>query len=148
MGPTKVIDSIQPHIPPWSVNHLAQVAGQAALEDENFRRTSLRVIREASTRMKGLLLEIPGLTVFPSKVNFFMMRLPEGSCVSSIVSKLGKKGVLVRDCSNFSGVTNPAIRVAIRGHEENARLVRLLKNCFQKVPNREGEGNLLRPTGG
>ena len=43
-----------------------------------------------------------------------------------IQEKLIEKKILIRDCSNFRGLGNKFIRVAVRTRKENVKLVRAL----------------------
>jgi len=45
-----------------------------------------------------------------------------------IQEKLIEKKILIRDCSNFRGLGNKFIRVAVRTHKENVKLVRALED--------------------
>lgn len=49
---------------------------------------------------------------------------------SSSVNPLGapeKTGVLVRDCSTFTGMGSQHVRIAVRTHKENVMLVKALE---------------------
>jgi len=52
-----------------------------------------------------------------------MVEVPSGCCTQGIVGRLQAQGMLVRDCQSFSGVTRPALRLAVRLARENKRLV-------------------------
>ena len=130
IGPPLVVKNIQRHIPPWSVNHLAQIAGLAALNDTPFRRRSLRWIPKARSRVVERLQTIPGLRVIPSRANFVLVEVPKGQSSGELVEALGRQGILIRDCQSFAGIVNPAIRVSVKGAKENFRLVRALQQYF------------------
>ena len=130
MGPPLVVEKIQRHIPPWSVNHLAQIAGLAALKDIPFRRRSLRWIHQARDRFVEQLQTIPGLRVIPSRANFLLVELPKEYSPGDLVEVLRQEGILIRDCGTFTGILNPAIRLSVQGGKENLRLIRALRSYF------------------
>ena len=41
------------------------------------------------------------------------------------------KGILIRDCSNYPGLDENYVRVAVRNREENVKLVKALNDCLE-----------------
>ena len=112
---------------------MAQAAGVAALEDPHFRQRSQWFMQQERARFMAKLRTIPGLRVIPSQANFVMVELPSGCSTEDLVARLEEQCVLVRDCQTFSGVTQPALRFAVRLRRENHCLVRLLKNALIRL---------------
>jgi len=113
---------------PWNVNCLAQVAAVAALKDDEH----LRVTREMIKKEKGLLLvdleKFSGFKVYPADANFFFIDIRNsGFTANELASKLLKQGILIRDCTSFRGLDGYFIRVAVKTHSENERLIEALK---------------------
>jgi len=44
--------------------------------------------------------------------------------------RLAKKGIFIRDCSNFRGLDKNYFRVAVRTHLENEKLIEELKSTL------------------
>lgn len=132
VGEPMVVESIRRHLSPWSVNHVAQAAGVAALADVRFRKRSQWFIQQERIRFLGQLRTIPGLRVIPSQVNFVMVEVSDHIKAEGIVACLQEHGILVRNCQTFSGVIRPALRFAVRLRRENHRLVQALKR-FSKI---------------
>ncbi len=130
IGPPSIVKKIQRHIPPWSVNYLAQIAGIAALKDAPFRRRSLRWMDQTRGRFVEQLQAIPGLRIIPSRANFLMVELPKGLSSGTLVGALSRQGILIRDCRTFDGIVNPAVRVSVKGSKDNLRLVGALQRYF------------------
>lgn len=42
-----------------------------------------------------------------------------------------RNGVIIRDCSNYPGLTEGFYRVAVRTHQENERLLEALKKGLE-----------------
>jgi threonine-phosphate decarboxylase len=124
VGEPAVVESIRRYLPPWSVNHVAQAAGVAALADSRFRQRSLKFMQQERPRFLAQLRRISGLRVIPSQASFVMVEVPSGCCTQDIVERLQAQGILVRDCQSFLGVTRPAIRIAVRLAKDNKRLVK------------------------
>ena len=132
VAPPRAIQSIQAHLPPWSVSQIAQVAGLAALADEGFRRKTLKFTHVTRAQFSKDLRAIPGIRVYPSRVNFVMVEFPKMYSMVPLVEWLEQQGFLVRDCRTFSGIGASTIRLAVRRPSENVRLVGLLKRFIHE----------------
>lgn len=110
---------------PWSVNALAQLAGIAVLNDQAYiKRTKVFIKRERSSLLKELK-RIRGLKPYPSFANFILIKL-ENIRSSVLKKKLLKKGILLRDCANFRGLSDKFVRIAVRRRKENRKLLSAL----------------------
>lgn len=120
--PLKLVDKIREHKEPWTVNALAQAAGTAAFRDETYKEDTFKIIRnEKKTLEEGFrLLKIP---YFPSAANFYLIQLDRAQ---EVIESIAEKGILLRDCSNFQGLTGSFARVAVKSNRENMRLLKEL----------------------
>ena len=132
VGSPGVVQRVMDSLPPWSVNTLAQEAARVALFDKDFRERSVTLIKQERKRFSQQLRSLPGLRIYPSSANFFIIEFSSYARVRSIESYLREKGILIRDCQNFSGMLAPTIRVAIRHPRENDQLVTALKQGLMK----------------
>ncbi|MDA8065368.1 MAG: threonine-phosphate decarboxylase CobD [Thermaerobacter sp.] len=107
---------------PWRVNAAAAAAGAAALGDAAFVAASRRLLPRWREELRAKLQALPGVEVYPSQVNFLLLRLPR----PGISEALARRGILVRDCANFPPLSPGHVRVAVRRPGENRRLVRAL----------------------
>ena len=72
-----------------------------------------------------------GYPVYPSQANYVFFTGP-----ADLYEKLEQKKILIRDCSNYTGLSKGYYRVAVKKHEENQQLVRALKEIDRtKVEN-------------
>lgn len=123
---------------PWSVNSLAQLIGEAVLEDSDFEeRTMLWLGEERPWLMEQL--QAIGFEVNPSSANYLLLRLPAQLELSASMLQLemGKQGVLIRDASRFPGLDHTYIRVAVKLREQNELLLRALRLCLNRHEKRE-----------
>ncbi len=105
---------------PWTVNHLAQTAAVAALEDEAYAARTMDMIQEEKRYVEKRFHEV-GIEFIPSAANYYLLKIKDAE---SAVIELRKKGILVRDCSNFRGLDNSYIRVAVKSREQNEMLIK------------------------
>ena len=125
-GHQALVDPIREAIPPWSVSHLAQAAAMAALEDKDYRRRSVTFMGEERIRFGRLLRQIPGVQLYPSQANFFLLELPPECTAERIADRCRKQKFLVRNCQDFAGIKANTLRLAIRRPKDNDRLVKVL----------------------
>ncbi len=111
---------------PWSVNTLAQRAAVVALKDKAYIRNTFKLL-EAEKKFLEKEFSRMELTFYPSMVNFYLIKHPQSS---NIVNELRKQGILIRDCSNFRGLTGEFMRVAVKTHRDNTRLIKALKTLL------------------
>ena len=114
---------------PWSVNSLAMFAATEAVKDNDFIIKSRLLISRSKRQMQKMLQELPWLKVYPSETNFFLIEITEGDLTSTQLKEgLARKGLLIRDCSDFDGLNNRFFRVSVNKPEENKKLIEHLKS--------------------
>ena len=114
---------------PWSVNSLAMFAAAEVVKDNDFITKSRLIISRSKRQMQKMLQGIHGLKVYPSETNFFLIEITKESLTSTqLKDRLAKKGLLIRDCSDFDGLDNRFFRVSVNKPEENKKLVERLKS--------------------
>lgn len=114
---------IQRELPEWNLSVFAQYAGLAALEPSGYIAASVEMIaREREYLLEEL--EKLGLRVFPSDANYILFQSRD----RELHQKLLDKGILIRDCRDYHGLTAGFYRTAVRTHRENTALLRCLRN--------------------
>ena len=131
VGKAKRLRAIRNRLPPWSVNTLAQEAALACLQDTGYRKKSLQFFQKERPVFKEALERIPGIRVYPSSANFFLVELPGPLTSREVQATLMERGFLVRDCSNYPGLHERMLRFAVRTSRENARLVKHVQHVVQ-----------------
>ena len=109
-------------VPPWNVSTLAQAAGVAALGDAEFLEKNRTIIRAERPWLEEKLRKF-GFWVCPSQVNYILFRGDVG-----LTEQLRARGVAIRDCANFEGLTSGWYRVAVRQYEENEQLIAAIRS--------------------
>ncbi|MGK7893226.1 MAG: threonine-phosphate decarboxylase CobD [Xenococcus sp. (in: cyanobacteria)] len=124
-----LIQKWQEYRDPWSVNSLAVAAGIAALKDHDFQQRTWDWLVPARSRLEKGLSAIPQLQVFPSAVNFLLVK-SEISVTKLQRQLLEKYRILIRDCLSFPELGDHYFRIAIRTEAENQELVAALENLL------------------
>jgi threonine-phosphate decarboxylase len=126
----ETVAACSPSVWPWSVNSLAHGAMQYIAEHpEPVRafvlKTRGRLEREREA-FRGLMEKHPGFTVFPACASFMLVRLPEALSSGRAWAQLAEERILVRDCSNFHGLSDRFIRICPKSPELSSRIAERL----------------------
>jgi threonine-phosphate decarboxylase len=113
----------------WNVNGIAQRAGIVALKDSQHLTRARAIVKKERDFMYGnIRKKTQCFSPFKSDANYFLIRLTNHNSLTVRDSLLAESGVLVRDCSTFSGMGSKYIRVAIKNHGENLILLNALES--------------------
>jgi histidinol-phosphate/aromatic aminotransferase/cobyric acid decarboxylase-like protein len=112
---------------PWSVNAIACAAIKVCANDRTTRKQVSREVYAARTALHHELDALPGVRVWPSDVNFLLVKVPDGT---RIAAALFARGFAVRPASSFPGLSTDHLRITIRTPEENTELVAALADVL------------------
>lgn len=110
--------------PPWSLNTLAEEGALAALDDGEHAQRTRDFLRRETTWLAPEFARLPGLRVWPASANYFFL---ETSASADLTAFAAQRGILIRDCRDWPGLTVSGVRVAIRQRWENQRLLDVLR---------------------
>lgn len=121
-------ERIRRELPEWNLSVFAQYAGRAALEaaaggTSGYLAASVEMIAREREYLTAEL-ESLGFRVFPSDANYILFQSRD----RELHQKLLDKGILIRDCRDYHGLTAGFYRTAVRTHRENTALLRCLRN--------------------
>lgn len=108
---------------PWSVNALALAAGEVCCEQDEYETATRLLVDTERAYLLERLREWFGWRVWPGKANFLLIRLHKQMTAEQMQLALGKRGIMIRSCAMYPGLTPHDIRVAVRLREENDRLL-------------------------
>lgn len=124
-----LLERMQSLCQPWNVSIPAQMAGVAALRtDPSYLTRSRQVIGKERAYLLGELNRI-GLWTSEAMANYILFRVPEGKN-GGFEGRLLREGILIRDCSNYTGLGPGYFRVAVRLHEDNVKLISALRRLL------------------
>ena len=144
MAPEKKIKDFLSHMLPWNVNSLSQQAVQYLMTNRAETDAFVAQTRRQLQTEKAVLIEALSasgyLSVFPSVTSFVLVRLNRGSTAETVVEYLYRKRLLIRNCSNFNGLSDKFIRISLKTTEANRMTVQLIQELFEQ---KERAGNPL-----
>lgn len=124
VGNKKTVSAMDKIKIPWSVNGLAQEAAIAALSEKTFLARTRKLIKKESTFLKKSISKLGNFS-FETSTNFILIKTKVSS--KHLQKKLLQKNILIRDCSTFRGLNQNYIRIAVKTHKENLKLVKALE---------------------
>ncbi len=116
-----LLDKMEQNVQPWNVSTMAQAAGIQALKETEYVEKGRQLVFLESQWLKEEMERI-GYRVFPSEANYIFFKGPE-----ELFDFCLRKRIVIRDCSNYPGLKKGYYRIAVRNHEENVRLIDVLK---------------------
>jgi len=122
-------------VPAWPVTTLAAIAAEEALADVHYAEQARAACVHERRVFSDALAKL-GIRVSPSIANFLLLKLPEGSLPAGRVYErlLLDHHILVRDCSSYEGLeTDMFLRVAVKDHPSNLKLMDALKNILVHI---------------
>ena len=122
-APVALLNRIRAFQTPWSVNSMAQEAALYLLEHgDNYVLPVVELLRERE-RLAQTLIRCEGVDVYPSHTHILLCRLHDGTAVELKRRLAQDYGILIRDASNFHGLTPAHFRIAVQDKEENDELM-------------------------
>jgi threonine-phosphate decarboxylase len=131
-GAPELVAQLSGEQEPWSVNTMAQTMGVACLAESEYISRTRTLIKREREFLLARLAELPGLTTFPSVVNYLLVKLTRPEMTAAALrQQLLAHRIVIRDASNFRGLDERFFRIAVRGREENERLLSALEQCLR-----------------
>lgn len=111
---------------PWSVSIPAQAAGIEACKLTGWAESVRDYVKEQRLWMEKQLEEL-GCRVYPSDANYILFYTEY-----ELMEPLKRKGILIRDCSNYRGLSRGFYRIAVKREEENRDLLTVLRTILKE----------------
>ncbi len=115
---SKMAETVQP----WNVSTMAQAAGIAALKEKEFLERSKAIVRAERVWLSDSLKNL-GYRVIGSEANYILFEAG-----NNLEERLRARGIAIRSCKNFPGLSGEWYRIAVRTHEENMKLIAAMSN--------------------
>ncbi len=113
----------------WNINSFAEFFMQIFTKyEKDYKKACAKFIEERND-IEAKLREIKYLRVMPSQANYFLVEILPPYTANQIVLKMLKQfNILTRDCSSKTGFDGKQyMRIAVRSHEDNAKLIEGLR---------------------
>ena len=131
-----ICEKIAHQLPEWNVSVVAQRIGMDILNDSlpgwsrrKYLKDTIELIQEEKRFLKHELTKIFGdqMKIFPSEANFLLLKTQ-----IPLYRLLLERGILIRNCANYTGLGQDFYRIAVKGHPENVQLIEALLDIKKK----------------
>ena len=119
-----VVDRMRKALLPWRLNSVA-AAVAAALPGHGADFERIRALNAERRAAFARAMGAAEARVYPSDANFLLCYFERD--MRPAVNRLRERGILLRPCGEFPGLTHGHVRLCVRTETENARLVEALE---------------------
>lgn len=122
-------------LPEWNLSVLAQETGLAVMdsslggwERKAFVERTVQTLEKEKDFLKEELINVSHgeIKVFPSEANFLLIQT-----TVPLYDRLLEQGILIRDCSNYAGLSQGYYRIAIRQRRDNLKLLEAVSQVYR-----------------
>ena len=128
----QVISRLREQYRPWAINALSLEAGKWLVQRGETAIPDLPSYLAETQRLRAMLNDIEGIEAQPTQTNFFLCTLRQATAAELKEYLAHEHGILIRDASNFTGLTPHHFRIATQSPAENDALATTIK-LFQKT---------------
>lgn len=127
-----IIERLRAQYRPWAINALSLEAGKWLVEHDFQAIPHLPDYLAETERLRSALRGIEGIEAHPTSTNFFLCTVASVEA-SRLKEELARdRGILIRDASNFVGLTPHHFRIAAQSPAENDALVRAIAQILKQ----------------
>lgn len=114
---------------PYNVNQFSLTAAEVALENLPRFRAAIEAVLNERARLGKELGMLPGVKVYPTEANFFLLELPVAPRL--VFDDIYAQGILIRDVSSYPTLSQ-CVRVSVGTPDENNRLLSALRAALNR----------------
>ena len=123
-----IISRLREQYRPWAINALSLEAGKWLVQRGETAIPDLPSYLAETQRLRNLLNEIEGIEAFETQTNFFLCTIAPATAAELKEYLAQEHGILIRDASNFTGLTPHHFRIATQSPAQNDALVTAIRN--------------------
>lgn len=114
-------------LPPFAVSILAEAAAVAAIDDKEYLKSGVAMVRAERKKLIEAVSEKTPYKAYPSEGNFIIVDVSPKTSKEAVDAFL-KKGVLVRTCDSFRNIGKNTIRITVGTPEMNQKVIEAFKS--------------------
>lgn len=123
------IARVKSKLPEWNMSNIALKLGEECckvFKETSYLKESLEIIDVEREYLTKELMSL-NIKVYDSKANFLLINSNH-----PLYEMLLKKDILIRECSDYSGLDENYYRIAVKNHTENEYLINTLKELLRE----------------
>lgn len=123
-GNRDLVKAINSKKNPWTINSLADLAGQLLFTDTDYINATIALISSERRRIFKILQEVSSIKVYPPSGNFILVRIiNEIFNADDIFEAAIHKQLIIRNCSSFPFLDNQYFRFCFMNPSDNDKLL-------------------------
>ncbi|MBR2696711.1 MAG: aminotransferase class I/II-fold pyridoxal phosphate-dependent enzyme [Parasporobacterium sp.] len=115
---TELLTMIRGVIQPWNVSIPAQAAAMAALQEDEYVEKTKKLIKDERAYLISEMRRLGVDLIGEPAANYIFFK---GE--ADLADRFLERGILIRSCSNYTGLTEGFYRIGVRSPEENRALI-------------------------
>lgn len=135
-GAATLVDKVMAFYQPWSVNSLAQEVIKDIFNHPQeilpFYEKTRSYIKEEKRIFSEQLDGVPGIRLVDAPTYFVLAELYDMTA-PRFCDRVGEDKILIRDCTNFEGLSDRFVRFSLKNREVNLALARSIKKALNYV---------------
>lgn len=125
---SRIINRLREQYRPWAINALSLAAGKWLVQRGETAIPDLPSYLTETQRLRAMLNEIDGIEALDTQTNFFLCTIRQAAAGELKEYLAREHGILIRDASNFTGLTQHHFRIATQSPVENDALVAAIRD--------------------
>jgi len=125
---SSIISRLREQYRPWAINALSLEAGKWLVQRGETAIPDLTSYLIETQCLRAMLNEIDGIEAQQTQTNFFLCTIASATAAQLKEYLAHEHGILIRDASNFTGLTSHHFRIATQSPAENDALVAAIRN--------------------
>ena len=131
---SSIISRLREQYRPWAINALSLEAGKWLVQRGETAIADLPSYLAETQRLRAMLNEIDGIEARQTETNFFLCTIRQTTAAQLKEYLAREYGILIRDASNFTGLTSHHFRIATQSPAENDALVTAIRYYNAESP--------------
>ena len=131
-GPADLIDRVRAQRMPWSVNQVAIHAADYLMAHADDYHINLPELLAERKRVANELKQTGVIDIWPSDSHMLLCRLRMGKAAALKEYLVNEHGLLIRDASNFEGLSDSFFRIAVQTPTENNLLLHAIRQWMEE----------------
>lgn len=129
-GNKELIQLINTQKNPWTINSLAEIAGELMFTDTDYIQKTKCLIKEERNRIYNELKKFDSIKVYKPTANFILLKiLKDDITADQLFEAAIKEKMMIRNCATFPYLNERFIRFCFMKPEDNSRLL----DCLKKI---------------
>ena len=132
-GNQELLNKMQKEKNPWTIHSLAALAGEIMFSDTNYINETKAFIHSEREKVCERLSHMRNVTYFEPKANFILCKIQrEDITAADLFERCIEKGLMIRDCVTFEGLSPYYFRFCMMSAEKNKELLDLIESILEK----------------